>query len=211
MTDLYWVALSALQHWQLCPRQAVLIYRDDLWIENRLTAEGRDLHLHVDDPGMEKRKDVRYVRALRLSSSQYGIQGQADMVEFQGPRHKARPYPIEYKRGRPKKHLADQIQLCAQALCLEDMFGYDIPEAALYYHQTRRRQVVPLDQALRERTIEVIEACRAGILSNALPAPIYEAKKCDACSLYQICLPRHYQKKQDYHQWLHAQIHDSPA
>lgn len=143
------IPLSALQHYLYCPRQCALIHVERLWAENRQTAEGRLLHDRADTPQIERRHGVRTITAMPLSSAELGIAGVADVVEFRADEAGEHPFPVEYKRGRPKGHRADEVQLCAQALCLEAMFGCNVEEGALFYGQTRRRQAVAFDNDLR--------------------------------------------------------------
>ena len=135
------IPLSALQHYLYCPRQCALIHVEQQWEENRQTAEGRLLHQRADQPQTELRHGIRTATAMPLASRALGISGIADVVEF----HSEQPFPVEYKRGRPKAHRADEVQLCAQALCLEEMLGRTVPEGALFYGQTHRRKAVTLD------------------------------------------------------------------
>ena len=131
------IPLSALQHQLFCPRQCALIHVEGLWAEDGATAEGRILHERVDAGRPERRPGVRIVRGLALRSLALGVSGIADVVEFSG--RPPRPFPVEYKRGKPKAHRADEVQLCAQAICLEEMFGGEVGEGALFYGTTRRR------------------------------------------------------------------------
>lgn len=179
------ISLSALQHWLFCPRQYGLIHIDRVWAENRLTAEGRVLHDRADGGRAETRPGIRILRAVEIRSDRHGLHGVADVVELRG----GQPYPVEYKRGRPKAHRADEVQLCAQALCLEEMFSCTIAEGALFYGQTRRRVTVPFDDELRALTLhtaDAIDACRS---AGIVPAMGYEARRCDACSLIDLCQP----------------------
>jgi CRISPR-associated exonuclease Cas4 len=178
--------LSALQHWLFCPRQCALIHGDRLWAENRFTAEGRILHERADAGHPETRDGVRVLRNVQIASEVHGLHGVADVVEMHGKV----PYPVEYKRGRPKAHRADEVQLCAQALCLEEMTGISIPEGALFYGLRRRRMVVRIDDALRALTLRVSEAAKVAIANGVLPAPDYDATRCEACSLVDLCRPR---------------------
>lgn len=141
------VPISALQHWLFCPRQCALIHVERVWAENRLTAEGRILHERADDGRPESRDGIRILRATQIASEVHGLHGFADVVEMHGDV----PYPVEYKRGRPKAQRADEVQLCAQAVCLEEMTGQPIPQGVLFYGKTRRRKIVPLDDDLRVR------------------------------------------------------------
>lgn len=137
------IPLSALQHHLFCPRQCALIHVEGLWAEDAATAEGRILHERADSGQRETRPNVRIARGLALRSLTLGVAGRADVVEFHG--RPPRPFPVEYKRGKPKAHRADEVQLCAQAICLEEMCNVDVPEGALFYGVTRRRLPVTFD------------------------------------------------------------------
>ncbi len=189
------IYLSRLQHYLFCPRQFALIELEDIWTENQFTAEGQVLHQKVNQADQQKRKDVRTVWALRLSNEELGIEGVADVVEYHRQTGGAEiPFPIEYKRGKPKKHSADEVQLCAQALCLEEMHGVEVPEGALFYGEVRRRHPVLFDDALRNLTRQTILACRAIVHSKITPKAVYQAKKCRACSLIDQCHPNDFGK-----------------
>lgn len=177
--------ISALQHWLFCPRQCALIHAERLWAENRLTAEGRILHERTDTGIPESRDGIRVLRAVQIASLRLGLHGVADVVEMHG----VHPYPVEYKRGRPKSHRADEVQLCAQALCLEEMTGEPIPEGALFYGQRRRRSVVQFDDSLRNLVITTSTEIKACLASGILPEPVYDPARCDACSLFELCRP----------------------
>ena len=177
--------ISALQHWLFCPRQCALIHVERLWVENRFTAEGRVLHERADEGRPESRDGARVLRAVHLASEAHGLHGVADVVEMRG----RQPYPVEYKRGRPKAHRADEVQLCAQALCLEEMTERAIPEGALFYGRNRRRKAVALDKDLRALTLDVAAKARAAIDTGALPPPVFEVRRCGACSLAGLCRP----------------------
>lgn len=200
--------LSALQHYLYCPRQLALIHVERLWAENRFTAEGRILHDKADEVRTELRRGVRTVTAMPLRNIELGIAGVADVVEFhQGPDGE-RPFPVEYKRGKPKTHRADEVQLCAQALCLEAMFGGTVAEGALFYGKTRRRQAVPLDEELRRLTCHTIAEARALIATGQTPTAAYQATVCDACSLIELCQPRLLGRRQSVREWLHSQLQE---
>lgn len=205
-TDEDLIPLSALQHYLYCPRQCALIHLEQQWAENRQTAEGRLLHDRADTPAVERRHGVRTVTAMPLSSAELGIAGVADVVEFHSEEAGEHPYPVEYKRGRPKAHRADEVQLCAQALCLEAMFGVAVEEGALFYGQPRRREVVVFDDALRSLTREVIRATRAMFLTGRTPSASYEAKRCDNCSLLDLCQPRLLARAGGVDAWLKRQL-----
>jgi CRISPR-associated exonuclease Cas4 len=195
MNTLEIIFLSRLQHYLFCPRQFALIELEDIWVENILTAQGQVLHQRVNQQEQQQRGNICTVRALPLASAQYGIEGVADVVELQRQSDGTEyPYPIEYKRGKPKTHRADDVQLCAQALCLEEMYQCHIAEGALFYGETRRRHVVVFDHELRQLTLSTIDACRQLVRSGQTPAAIYEAKKCNACSLKPECHPQNFNK-----------------
>jgi CRISPR-associated exonuclease Cas4 len=179
---------------------------EQLWAENPLTVEGRQLHEKVDSAPGESRGDVRVARSLPLRSLRLGLSGRADVVELhQVPAHAGedaggpgavlpgvpgvwRPFPVEYKRGRPKPHHADEVQLCAQALCLEEMLGTPVPAGAIFYGQTRHRHDVRFDEALRRETEEAAGRLHHLLASGVTPPPVREPK-CDQCSLIGLCLP----------------------
>ena len=180
------IPLSALQHYAFCPRQCALIHIEQAWAENFLTAQGRALHERVDSGEPETRKGVHFARSVYVSAEKLGISGIIDMVErdVQTGRLKL----VEYKRGKPKPEPFDEIQLCAQALCLEEMSGQTITEGALWYRQTRHRVPVVFSDGLRAETLKVIAQVRELLVSGQTPPPIY-GKRCKACSLVEICQP----------------------
>jgi CRISPR-associated exonuclease Cas4 len=179
--------ISAVQHLLYCERQCALIHIERAWEENLFTAEGRILHKTVDFGEDCVRAGKKIAHSLPLRSLQLGLSGIADVVEF-GPRM-SDIYPIEYKRGRSKATSCDKIQLCAQALALEEMLGLPIPEGALFYGQTRRRKVVFFDAGLRAETVVAAQHLHRLIASAQTPAAQYGAK-CDACSLIGLCMPK---------------------
>lgn len=202
------IPLSALQHHLYCPRQCALIHVEQLWEESRHTAEGRVLHEKADKPKIERRKGVRTVLAMPLAAPELGITGIADVVEFhQTAEEGERAFPVEYKRGRPKAHQADEVQLCAQALCLEFMLGQAVPAGALYYGQTRRRTDVPFDAPLRQLTLDTIAAVRAMLAAGLTPTARYDRRRCDACSLLDLCQPKLLGRTRSVNDWLAAQWH----
>lgn len=192
-TDL--LPISALQHLLFCERQCALIHLERLWAENRLTVEGRRLHDRAHSATHESRGDVRIVRGLSLRSLRLGLAGVADVVEFHRGDSvtKPQPMPIEYKRGRPKAHDADRVQLCAQAICIEEMLDTAVPCGALFYGKTRRRQDVAFDQALKRITEQAAERLHAMIASGVTP-PARREPKCDNCSLLNLCLPDSFER-----------------
>jgi CRISPR-associated exonuclease Cas4 len=180
------IPLSAIQHAVYCLRQAALIHLERLWAENRFTAEGDVLHAVADKGGTRRVKGVRRVLSLPLGSSRLNLSGVADLVEF-APDGIA--FPVEYKRGKPKLHRADEAQLCAQALCLEEMTGRPVPEGALFYAETKRRLVVPFDADLRALTEAAIADLAQVFASESTPPPTAQKSRCRACSLVELCRP----------------------
>lgn len=185
-TDDELLPLSALQHLLFCERQCALIHIERLWEENLFTAEGRLLHSRSDEPGVEMRGGMKVVRGMKVCSHMLGVSGICDVVEFRD----GVPTPVEYKRGKPKSHRADEVQLCAQAVCLEEMLGVTVPEADLFYGQTRRRHCVVLDDELRQLTHDIAERAHVLIDAGCTPPAEYEPRKCSACSLAELCVPK---------------------
>jgi len=198
-----YIMLSALQHYLFCPRQCALIHLEQTWDDNRLTMQGNILHERVHEQNHEKRGDVIVSRGLRLASARLGLAGQADVVEF----HRSdtgcalanypgawQPFPVEYKRGRPKHDHCDAVQLCAQAVCLEEMLECSIPKGALYYGQERRRKDVEFEQTLRDETLACVSAVHELLNNGRTPPPVAD-KKCGSCSLKDLCLPDTLSKK----------------
>ena len=218
--------ISALQHYLFCKRQCALIHLEGIWSENWLTATGRVLHERVDARAGESRRDLRQATALRLFSRRLGVAGVADMVEF----HRAdaaedgsgrivaarlpgvagfwRPFPVEYKRGKPKSHRADEVQLCAQAFCLEEMLGVEIPAGALFYGTPRRRTEVLFDEGLRRLTQETADGVRALLDSGKTPPPEF-GKHCDACSLAGECRPEALARRRSARAWLDSALEEA--
>jgi len=181
--------ISALQHLVFCPRQCALIHVERLWSENLLTAEGRVLHARQDEPGYETRHGLCTRRAVRVFSRSLGIHGICDVVEEERVGGALRLTPVETKHGKPKTDRCDEVQLCAQALCLEEMHGLSIATACLFYATPRRRLEVPLDEALRAETKALIAQLRSMLEERRTPAPEY-GPKCRSCSLLALCLPK---------------------
>ena len=191
--------ISGLQHLAYCPRQFALIHIEQQWEENLYTAEGQLLHQRVDQEHRESRGSIHIAHALRLRSLRYGLTGIADVVEFHrtereegveliGKRGSWIPYPVEYKRGRPKKDNIDAVQLCAQALCLEEMLSIEIPLGALFYGKIRRRKETPFTESLREETQELTQAMHR-LVAEQTTVVAEKSKKCQQCSLFSICMP----------------------
>ncbi|MFN4325602.1 MAG: CRISPR-associated protein Cas4 [Azonexus sp.] len=183
------IPLSALQHWCYCPRQCALIHLEQVFEDNLFTQRGQALHKRVDDPGFELRDGLRIERALPLFNDRLGLVGKADVVEFLPD---GTPYPVEYKHGSRHKRAdiaaCDDVQLAAQALCLEEMFSRPVPEGALYYASSRRRRMVAVDQNLRSKTREAIVAVRGMLAAGETPPPRAD-DYCRGCSLHDLCLP----------------------
>lgn len=183
------IPLSAVQHAVYCLRQAALIHLERLWAENRFTAEGDVLHAVADKGGRARARGVRRVHALPLGSVRLNLTGTADLVELVPDTGGETAFPVEYKRGAPKLHRADEAQLCAQALCLEEMTGRPVPEGALFYAQTRRRVTVPFDDDLRALTLAAIADLSRLLASGETPPPTPHKTRCRACSLVDLCRP----------------------
>ncbi|WP_428940590.1 CRISPR-associated protein Cas4 [Fontivita pretiosa] len=182
--------ISALQHLLYCPRQCALIHVERLWAENRQTVEGRHLHHRADSAKAQSCGALRIARSVPLRSLRLGLWGKADVVEFHPSACGAvTAFPVEYKRGRPKPHHADQVQLCAQALCLEEMLGTSVHAGALFYARIRRRLQVPFDDPLRRLTEQTVQLLHDLLRSGHTPPAVYQRRKCDRCSLLRICLP----------------------
>jgi CRISPR-associated exonuclease Cas4 len=184
------IPLSALQHAVYCLRQAALIHIERMWAENRFTAEGQVLHLATHEPGGRRVRGVRRVTALPISSRRLGVAGVADLVEFHTEGGVETPYPVEFKRGKAKRHRADEVQLCGQALCLEEMTGRPVPEGALFYGETRRRVTVSFDDELRALTEATATHLREIFAAGRTPRAEYRADRCRACSLLDLCRPK---------------------
>lgn len=194
-----YLMLSGIQHFKFCRRQWALIHIEQQWEENVHTVVGELMHRKVHDPYLaEKRKDVLITRALPVSSRELGISGECDVVEFHkreegvklhGHRGLYEIFPIEYKKGKPKESEEDILQLAAQAMCLEEMFSADIPEGALFYGETRRRETVAISEALRVQVKEIVKEMHQYYERRYTPRVKY-SKRCSACSLKEVCIPR---------------------
>ena len=184
MDDEVLVPISALQHYVYCPRQCALIHVEGIFLDSIDTLAGNLIHEHVNEMAKGVARGVRYEAALPVFSDRLGLTGRADIVEFRPEG----PYPVEYKRGGAKAPLADEVQLCAQALCLEEMFAQPVPRGAIYRHKSRTRQEVALGEQLRSLTVETIEAVRALLGGQAMPQPAAD-QRCRKCSLLPACMP----------------------
>lgn len=194
-----YLMLSGIQHFKFCRRQWALIHVEQQWEENVHTVIGELMHKKVHDPYLkEKRKDTIVVRALPISSRRLGVSGECDMVEFHkcedgislfGHRGLYSVYPIEYKKGKPKISEEDQLQLTAQAMCLEEMFSTEIPEGALFYGETRRRETVIFSEELRTEVVNMFQEMHQYYNRGYTPK-VKKSKACNSCSLKEICLPK---------------------
>jgi CRISPR-associated exonuclease Cas4 len=203
------IQLSSLQHYAFCTRQCALIHVEQIWTENRLTAEGRIMHEHVHEEGDESRGDVRIERGASLRSLRLGLIGKADVVEYHRQADGTwQAFPVEYKRGKPKPDHSDKIQLCAQALCLEEMLNAPVPSGALFYGKTRRRLDVTFDEALRRETQEVAKFTHELVDAGITPAPVY-SKRCESCSLMAECMPKTIQKKRSVQSYLKRMLDET--
>lgn len=201
------IPLSALQHWLYCPRQCALIHNEQVWAENRFTAEGQLLHKKANEGPDEHRAAGSILRHLNVSSETHGITGICDIVECSGDlRSPSSITPVEYKRGKPKAHRADEVQVCAQALCLEEMFQTQITVALIFYGTTRRRTVVPLDDGLRALTLSTIAAVRQMKATGITYSADYDSHRCDACSLIDLCQPRALRLKRGAASWFQSRL-----
>lgn len=179
------IPLSALQHWAYCPRQCGLIHLEQAFEDNLHTARGQAVHHLVDAPGYEMKAGVKVERALPLWSDKLGLIGKADLVEFHPD---GTVFPVEFKHGRKRQKVHDDLQLAAQALCLEEMLGRPVPKGAIYHASSRRRREVVITADLRRMVSETAAAIRAMLASGRLPQPVNDGR-CRECSLKEICQP----------------------
>lgn len=175
--------ISAIEHYSFCPRQCGLIHVEQTYDENVYTIRGQLAHQAVDAGETTEGPDARVLRAIPLWSDRLGLRGRADVVELR----REGPYPVEYKVGPPRGPHAS-LQLCAQALCLEEMLGLPVPRGALFHHAARRRVEVEFTAALRARTLEVIDGVRKLVETSILP-PAPNDARCRHCSLIDSCMP----------------------
>ena len=200
--------LSALQHYRYCPRQCALIHIEQAWSENLFTAEGRIMHDKVDTANRESRGNIRIEYGVPMRSLRLGLIGKADVVEFHRMDDGSwMPFPVEYKRGKPKIDDCDKVQLCAQAICLEEMMNVDVPEGALFYGQTRHRHDVRFDSALRAVTEDAAKKVHELIESGITPKAEY-SRKCKKCSLLNLCMPKTCSKARSVNKYLLTAIEE---
>ena len=194
--DDYCLPISALSHYRYCPRRCALVHIEQAWAENRFTEEGNLLHERVDSGLPEQRRNIRYERSVLLLSQRYRLTGKMDLLEIEDGESEGqqRYFPVEYKRGKPKVEDWDRVQLCAQALCIEEMRDTRVAEGAIWHWEVRRRESVAIDDSLREVTIDVIEQAHALIASNITPSPTKEKRRCRGCSLFDMCNPYTFRK-----------------
>ncbi len=203
-----YLPVSLLQHFLFCPRRAFLVHNESIWSDNIFTAHGQALHERVHAGGVESRKDLLITRGLMLCNRTLGLTGKADLVEFRrlaesecrnhfpnirpvildGRSGRWMAHPVEYKSGRLRHEIGYEVQLCAQAMCLEEMLNTDIPNGSIYYGKTGRRLDVCFSNELRQLTTQVCDRLHNTLDSTAAPLPVY-GKKCGACSIYDLCLP----------------------
>ena len=184
-TEQQLLPISALQHLIFCERQCALIHVEQLWAENVFTVEGRQLHDKAHQGKTDSRGGTTITRSLWLKSHRLGLIGQADIVEFS---NNGAVKPVEYKRGKPKKDDSDRVQLCAQAICLEEMLDTTIGEGALFYGTRKRRTDVTFDSALRDKTEQVTRRLHQMIDQRETPTAKRQ-EKCEKCSLLELCMP----------------------
>jgi CRISPR-associated exonuclease Cas4 len=189
--DEYLLPISALSHYRYCQRRCALVHVEQVWAENRFTQEGNILHERVDSGLPEQRRNIRYERSVLLLSQRYRLTGKMDLLEIEVSENEGqhRYFPVEYKRGKPKVEDWDRVQLCAQALCIEEMRDTRVAEGAIWHWEVRRRESVAIDDALRQVTIDAIEHAHVLIASGITPPPTKEKQRCRACSLVDMCNP----------------------
>jgi CRISPR-associated exonuclease Cas4 len=216
------VPLSAVSHYVHCPRRCALIHLEQIWTENLQTAEGRVLHDKTDRGGRESRGDIKILRSLRLRSLRLGITGIADVVEMHRVQQADggvtlpklsglwRPFPVEFKRGAAKNDRSYRVQLCAQALCLEEMLHVAIPEGALFAGKQQHRNSVIFDDVLREETEFACRGLQELYAAGITPPPVY-GKWCDSCSLVEACRPKLFTMRRSAREWLHREMESALA
>jgi len=214
------LALSGIQHIAFCPRQWALIHVECQWAENARTTEGRLMHERADNPFIqESRGNIVVARSVPLVSYEIGLYGVADVVEFIKTEVDGKgvalkyydgvwvPHPVEYKKGRPKPDERDIVQLCAQAICLEEMYGIRIDRGSLYYGETRHRELVDFDGKIRKKVKELSLKMHELFTEGHTPQPYY-SKHCRQCSLYDLCMPTLTKKKTTVKQYLYKAMHE---
>ena len=185
MDNLEPIMISALNHYLYCPRRCGLVHVEQVWNENLYTMRGNDMHENVDTVSSHELSGVRYERALPLWSKRLNLVGKADLVEF----YNESPYPVEFKSGRHKEFENDYLQLLAQAVCLEEMFGVTVEKGALYWHGSRERKEIVFTEAMRALLVEVAAAVHEMVAEQRVPPPVND-KRCMDCSLKESCMPQ---------------------
>ena len=188
-----YVNIASLNQYSYCPHRCWLIHCAGEFTDNQYTIEGTSLHERVHTMSAENRDETYQIRAIYLKSDQYQLIGKSDLIEFENGKF----YPIEYKRGRKGEWDNDELQVCAQALCLEEMTGKNINTGYIYYAQTHQRQLVEITPELRANTIATIEAVKMLLFTGAMPKAV-RTKRCDGCSLFSRCLPQAIDKVERY-------------
>lgn len=207
--------LSGIQHFAFCPRQWALIHIEQQWCENVKTIEGKHLHERVDDPFYKDSSNTLAVwRSVNLLSYRLGLIGRADVVEFKksnsgvnlpGKEGMWTPFPVEYKRGKPKSDERDEVQLCAQAICMEEMFKTVINEGALYYGEIRRRIIIQFTKEVRQQVYDYTDEMHLFFKDSITPPPIYKSH-CKSCSLFDICLPKNINQLRSVNSYLKSEL-----
>ena len=215
MSENMFFPISAINHYSFCPRRCALVHLECLWGENYFTTSGKELHAKVDVSGSETRKERRIARSLRLFSKELGVSGIADLVEFRrdeelgapvlGWQGRWIPYPVEYKWGSAKNEIPYERQLCAQAICLEEMLHVRISEGALYLGVKKLRRIVKLDDELRKSTKAVCGEIHQLLLSGNTPPPVF-TKACKSCSLFEVCRPECFDSRISAKRWIDNQV-----
>lgn len=208
--------LSGIQHMAFCPRQWALIHIEQQWTDNVKTVEGQHLHERADDPFLKDSSTNLVVwRSVNLISNTLGLTGRADVVEFKksdagiqlpGKTGLWTPYPVEYKRGKPKPDERDEVQLCAQAICMEEMFEATINEGALFYWEVRRRSIVEFSNEIREKVHAYAAEMHRLFELGKTPLPVYKSH-CKSCSLFDLCMPQNIQKQGDVNEYLRRELY----
>ena len=216
--DEEYLQLSGLQHFAFCRRQWALIHIENQWAENFRTIDGTIVHQNAHDAGFEESRSDRYItRGVSVYSSQLGVSGQCDVVEYhrgstgiplRGKEGLWQPYPVEYKRGSPREDTGDALQLCGQAMCLETMLCCEIPEGALFYGEIRRRAVVPFTGELRSQVRELL-AQMHDLYRRGYTPKVKPSRSCGACSLKELCLPK-LMKNRSVADYLKAAMEETP-
>ena len=202
-----YLLLSGLQHLRFCPRQCALIHIEQQWSENFFTAAGRVQHEKVHGNTAESRKTVKTERNLKIASALLGVTGCTDAVEFYSD---GKIIPIEYKHGKPKENTSDEVQLCAQVICLEEMLGCTITEGALFYFKTRRRIPVPITDELRRETIELAERFHRFVADGKTPAALY-SRQCESCSFIDECFTESAGKRKSVRAYIERRLRQDIA